>query len=474
MNTALVWFRNNLRTQDNIVLAEAVRQYDRVIPLYVFDPFWFGDTDFGFEKTGPFRAKFLVESIQNLKHNLQQLSGDLAVRQGKTEDVIAEYVQAHDVQAIFYPFEAASEEQSIESAVRQAVPKQVQVFVYQESTLVHRDHLPFDVRETPEQFTVFRKKVEKDLQVRSLEPVPEQVPIPTDLKLGQVPTLEKLGIDEPAVDERAAIRFEGGETAGLRRLKHYLWDEDLLKSYKETRNGLLGADYSGKFSAWMANGCLSPRTIYWEVKRYEAERVSNDSTYWMIFEILWRDYWKWLSERYGDRLFYPSGPKGKTLLGKNDLSLFNRWKEGRTGVPFVDANMIELQQTGFMSNRGRQNVASFLVKDLGINWLLGAEYFESMLIDYDPASNYGNWAYVAGVGNDPRKDRYFNVVKQSKDYDPEGLYSKHWLPQLEKVSAKAIHSMGNFDQALYEETDYTYPIQLPLAFRQAHGAAKRR
>lgn len=124
---------------------------------------------------------------------------------------------------------------------------------------------------------------------------------------------------------------------------------------------------------------------------------------------------------------------------KDNLSLFTKWVEGNTGVPFIDANMREIQASGFMSNRGRQNVASFLVKDLRINWQLGAEYFESMLIDYDVCSNWGNWNYVAGVGSDPREDRYFNILVQAKRYDPQGSYVKRWLPELSDLPAEKIH-----------------------------------
>src|SRR5690606_25977707 len=122
------------------------------------------------------------------------------------------------------------------------------------------------------------------------------------------------------------------------------------------------------------------------------------------------------------------------------LELFSRWADGKTGIPFIDANMKELALTGFMSNRGRQNVASFLVNDLKLNWQLGAEWFEAHLIDYDPSSNWGNWNYIAGVGNDPRQDRVFNIINQAKRYDPEGTYVKTWLPELESVPESYIHS----------------------------------
>jgi deoxyribodipyrimidine photo-lyase len=132
--------------------------------------------------------------------------------------------------------------------------------------------------------------------------------------------------------------------------------------------------------------------------------------------------------------------QGLNIAWKEDWEQFQKWQEGKTGFPLVDANMRELAKTGFMSNRGRQNVASFLTKNLGINWQIGAEWFESLLIDYDVCSNWGNWNYTAGVGNDARGFRYFNIPKQSQDYDPQGKYVKHWLPELAKVPPAKVHS----------------------------------
>ena len=131
----------------------------------------------------------------------------------------------------------------------------------------------------------------------------------------------------------------------------------------------------------------------------------------------------------------------RTFTGEpnNHQPTFERWARGETGVPFVDANMREMNATGFMSNRGRQNVASFLVKDLKLNWQMGANYMESVLIDYDVASNWCNWNYVAGVGNDPREDRYFNILSQATRYDPSGDYIRHWLPELAALPKDRIH-----------------------------------
>ena len=255
-----------------------------------------------------------------------------------------------------------------------------------------------------------------------------------------MPSLSDFGHSDFEPDSRAALPFKGGETEGLRRLRHYFWEKDQVVQYKETRNGLIGPDYSSKFSAWLSMGCLSPKLIYHELKRYERERVSNESTYWLFFELLWRDYFRLMGKKYGNRIFQKGGTQEKDLrILKNNQELFTLWAEGRTGVPFIDANMRELAATGWMSNRGRQNVASFLVKDLKVNWQMGAEYFESQLVDYDPCSNWGNWNYVAGVGSDPREDRYFNILTQAKNYDPNGDFVKLWCPELADVPADKIH-----------------------------------
>ena len=233
-------------------------------------------------------------------------------------------------------------------------------------------------------------------------------------------------------DRRSVLPFEGGETAGLARLRGWIWEGDHLKEYKETRNGMVGGEYSSKFSPWLAFGCLSPRLIHAEVRRYERERVENTSTYWLLFELIWRDFFRFSSIAWGSSLFQLSGPRDADLsksprLWKRDPALFRAWAQGKTGYPFVDANMRELLQSGFMSNRGRQNVASFFIKDMEMDWRLGAEWFEALLIDHDPGANYGNWTYQAGVGSDPREDRYFLIPKQSRQYDGKGAFMRHWL-----------------------------------------------
>jgi deoxyribodipyrimidine photo-lyase len=403
--------------------------------LYCLDPRQFGTTSFGFAKTGVWRSQFLEQSLRDLRHSLEKLGASLVVRQGFPEVVIPELVRQYQVSDIYYYQEVTAEEVRVEQKLRQALPAEVSIHTYWGSTLLHPEDLPFSIAKLPELFTEFRKQVEKYAKVRTLFPTPSQLPpLPSDLQMGEIPNL-----GQASPDPRAVMVFQGGETAGLQRLEDYFWRRDRLKTYKQTRNGMLGADYSSKFSPWLALGCLSPRYVYWSVKRYEQERVANDSTYWLIFELLWRDYFRFICAKHGSKVFQPAGLQGIAIPWRRDWEWFEAWRSGRTGYPLVDANMRELALTGFMSNRGRQNVASFLTKNLGIDWRMGAEWFESCLVDYDVCSNYGNWNYTAGVGNDARGFRFFHITKQAQEYDPEGQYVKHWLPELSKVPKTKIH-----------------------------------
>jgi deoxyribodipyrimidine photo-lyase len=427
--TILVWFRNDLRIHDNEILIEATQKAIQIIPVFCFDPRYYVKSDLGNLKTGNFRAQFINESVQDLKNSLQKLGGDLLIVQGSPEELIPQLCQKYGVDEVYHHREVASEETDISIAVEDALWKQqINLKHFIGHTLYHKEDLPFPIKDIPDVFTNFRKKAEKEGIIRPSFETPKSISVPKDLEKSEIPDLETLGVEKPIYDQRSVLTYKGGETVGLQRLKYYLWDTDLLQTYKKTRNGLIGSDYSSKFSAWLSAGCLSAREVYWEIRKYEKERGANDSTYWLIFELLWRDYFRFMFKKHGTSYFMEEGFKGKeNEHAANQEELFEKWKNANTGLPFIDANMKELNLTGFMSNRGRQNVASYLVKDLKVNWTWGAAYFEEKLIDYNPASNWGNWAYVAGVGNDPRENRHFNIEKQAKDYDPKGEYVDLWL-----------------------------------------------
>lgn len=445
---AVCLFRNDLRYYDNEVLAHAHKNTDYILPLYCFDPRHFAGTHhYGFPKTGSFRTRFLLESVEDLRKKLLKHGSNLMIVHGKPEDVVSKIVKnlVGFKLTLLLHAEVTKEETDVEKSLQKVCQENKASFVnIWGSTLYHKGDLPFQISKVPDAYTAFRKDVEDQLKIRpeismpeKLKPVPS---FPSEISWGNLPSYEMLNSSEPLLNPSSAFPFSGGETAALQRLKSYLWDTNAVAQYKETRNGLIGSDYSTKFSPWLALGCLSARKIHWELEKYEQQRTKNQSTYWVRFELLWRDYFKFVSMKYGDRIFYPNGMKGKRQEWKKNMELFKAWQAGKTGVPFVDANMRELLETGWMSNRGRQNVASFLVKDLHLDWRLGAEWFESLLLDHDVCSNYGNWNYVAGIGNDPRENRKFNMIKQSMDYDLEGNFIHMWVPELREIPGSKIHS----------------------------------
>lgn len=424
----LVWFRNDLRVHDNESLTNAIQENDNVIAVHCFDPRHFEKTNFGFKKTEKFRAKFLIESVTALKRNLEKLNIPLLVYHQKPEDVIPEIIAQNEISSIYFQEEWTSEEMKVSENIEAKVPDSVAFKGTYNQFLFHPEDIPFDIQSIPNVFTQFRNQCEKSTKIRpefTVQPLPEENWITSETV---IPTMETLGFTDFEMDSRTAFPFGGGEEEAMKRLQNYFWETKKLSVYKLTRNGLIGTDFSSKFSPWLANGSISAKTIYWEIIKYEQQIGKNDSTYWLIFELIWRDYFKYVSMKNGNSIFKIGGILDKKYDWKTNQSAIKNWINGTTEEPFVNANMIELQQTGWMSNRGRQNVGSYFAKELLLDWRIGAAYFEAMLIDYDVHSNYGNWMYVSGVGNDPR-DRKFNIKLQASNYDGQSKFQKLWLQQ---------------------------------------------
>jgi deoxyribodipyrimidine photo-lyase len=481
--------------------------------------------DYGFWKTGGFRARFISETVYDLRSRLRAVGSDLMVRFGRPEVVVenlakAFQAQGDEVEGVWLQKEMTSPEIRVEDEIAKRLePLKVPLCMVHAKMLIHPADLPFDVSDTPDVFTPYRKKVEElgPAMVRPCWSSPDRFkPFP---KIPQTPDysldvsyevdVDGLSMSAPESKEKAegqvsfhdilryllkpldeasvllagdsnaklqqrhpesAFPLRGGESSALERLEWYFirgkshdstrWgktDPPPVARYKQTRNNLLGHAYSTKMSPFLAYGSISPRQI-WEALNYHEDKFGEDqNTYWVRFELLWRDYFFLVAEKFGDLLFSLGGFELATdpeqAKRKIDSGAWKVWSmkdgpehdvtrllQGRTGIPFVDANMLELRDSGFMSNRGRQNIASFLTKDLGYSWKIGAEFFQSHLIDYDPTSNYGNWQYVSGVGNDPRASRQFNCIKQAKDYDSHGEYVKTWIPALRNLHPDYVHT----------------------------------
>ncbi|PVW17424.1 DASH family cryptochrome [Marixanthomonas spongiae] len=428
MKHSLVWFTNNIRVKDNTVLHNACEEAGKIIAVYCFDPSHFEQTEYGFKKTGVFRTRFLMESIKDLSENLKTLNIPLFIYSGKPEENIPRLCKRYTITDIYVQKEWTRDEVSVQNKVADALEGKCYLHQVFDQFLFHPDAIPYEsFKEIPEVFTTFRKQCEKHASIHKPVSVPKSQPISNwENTNTNLPSIDELGLKNIETDSRTAFPFSGGETAAWQRVQDYFWESRHLSKYKHTRNGLIGKDYSSKLSAWLANGNISARSVYHEVKKYEAEIEKNQDTYWLVFELIWRDYFKYVSLKHGAKLFKIGGILDKTYSWKRDEETISNWIEGNTKYDFVNANMKELAATGFMSNRGRQNVASYFAKEMQQDWRVGASYFESLLIDYDVHSNWGNWMYNAGVGNDPR-DRKFNIESQSNRYDPDNKYTRLWL-----------------------------------------------
>ena len=423
----LVWFTNNLRVDDNLALKKACENSGKTIGIYCFDPRHYAETKYGFKKTEKYRAKILIESVAELRENSLKKNISLLIYFETPEDIFEKVIEEFQISNVYFQKEWTSEEN--------VVLKNLQGFEnlagiewhsFYDQFLFHPEDIPYqNINDLPQVFTVFRKECEKKVSVRKVNSIAAKSAENLITNKTTIPNLNDLGFESFEVDHRSAFPFKGGENQALNRIENYFFETHNLSKYKQTRNGMVGTDYSSKLSAWLANGSVSAKTIYWKVKEYEAEFGANEDTYWLIFELIWRDYFKYVSMKFGTKIFQLDGILNNKYDWKFNQKAFNQWVSGNTNEAFVNANMIELAETGFMSNRGRQNVASFWAKEWQQDWRIAAAYFESLLIDYDVHSNYGNWIYNAGVGNDPR-DRKFNIKRQAEMYDGNQEFQRLW------------------------------------------------
>lgn len=490
----LYWFRQDLRLHDNPAIAYACQTSLALLPVFVHDDKHFQDTQWSFPRMGEHRRRFQRGALDGLNARLQAAESRLVECAGHPPEVLSALCRHFNITRIVCEEIAAPEEQDDILALR-AMGIEVQT-VWQ-STMLSADTLPWSPAQVPDVFTAFRQGVEKsairyeacEADISGLPPLPSpptgmdansdangyanthakihaipdalarlgdfdaQALKPDELVLPSWDTdqghAEDSGLDpdwENASFPYPLAGFGGSESDALGYLEDYFQSERPAR-YKATRNGLSGVDYSTKFSPWLASGALSARRIMQRLTEYESAHGQNDGSYWIWFELMWRDHFRWLHHKYGRRLYRKHGLRIDLRMKDGDrashdnaasksdatsteqtyqMKHLQRWIDGQTGHPFIDAGMRELRATGYLSNRMRQVVASYLIHDLKVDWRAGAAWFESQLIDYDVYSNQGNWLYIAGVGTDPRGGRRFNPDKQAADHDPTGAYQKQW------------------------------------------------
>lgn len=430
MSTVIHWFRHDLRLADNAAFSRACATGTRVLPVRCHDPSLDAPTAWGFDRTGPHRRRFLADTLADLATQLDARGSGLLELLGRPRDVLPALARAVGADRVTCEAIAAPEETDEVAALRAAG---LAIDPVWQSTLLDPDGLPFDAARVPDVFTAFRTAVEQpgvappgpiDVPAR----IPPRPALPDDLPFVARPAATPAASSE-ADDPRSSFpyrspAFAGGERAALAHVDRW-FDRGLAHTYKATRNGLTGTDFSTKFSPWLATGALSARTIVDALRRFEGARGANDGTYWIRFELLWRDHFRLLHLKHGRRLYRARG-LSDAPPPTHDPQAFVSWCRGATGEPLVDAGMRELAATGWLSNRMRQIVASFLVHDLACDWRAGAAWFERQLIDHDVHSNHGNWLYIAGRGTDPRGGRRFDPAKQAREHDPDGRYRHLW------------------------------------------------
>lgn len=416
---------NDLRVSANPGLELAVSACTHLHVCYVLHRGFLGSNPLSLGAIGRHRLRFLLESLQDLRTQLKGVGLQLFVYSGDQDVVLRQLIRETSCTRLYVGESEDPRYRQWVDCLPCGFAGQFKLIKLNTRTLYDESQLPFAVQDLPSTFSQFKRKIDH-LEVHkpkqsgfSSIPVQRAYPSLAAAQLDIDDELQLLGANS------VESHFIGGETAGEQHLDKY-FSSDAPKHYKETRNALDGWNKSSKFSPWLAHGCLSPRTLWHALKSYESRHGSNKSTQWIAFELLWREYFHWYSSKHGLDIFAFSGIKKSDPTATFNAYRFGLWCRGQTPYPIVNACMHQLNEIGYMSNRGRQIVASCFVHELGQDWRYGAQYFGRELIDYDVASNWGNWQYLAGVGADPRGWRHFNLEKQTQTHDPQESFIDHW------------------------------------------------
>jgi deoxyribodipyrimidine photo-lyase len=432
----LFLFDHDCRVQNNLALQQLCQQVDELICVYWLKPTREFVARYSQAQPSAAQRQFLRQTLESLNQSLAPFAQRLIVLDGNLSAHIQGFIDklTSSEQCLSHIARTAHcgwYENQQWQALQHAFPH-ITFLSEHHATLFAPEHLPFSLDKLPPSFTPFRQQVEHlniavPVTITSLPPSPKLVL--------QTSELWPVGLTKPEIaqqgqdtgqDQAQATAVVNTQFARAEVHLHDYFATRAASDYKQTRNALAGHYFSTQFSPYLAHGSLSPRQIMQALKAYEAKHSANESTYWIFFELLWREYFYYAALAKPRALFFKGGAKERHLDTEFNAQRFRQWCEGNTDYPLVNALMHELAETGWISNRGRQIVASCLVNELGLDWRYGAAYFEQCLLDYDVASNWGNWQYIAGVGADPRGGRHFSIEKQTALYDPQGSYIKKW------------------------------------------------
>ena len=418
MSRTLYWFTHDLRLDDNPALHQAANS-ESLLLVYCVNPDWFAPSRYGSPSLGSHRWRFLQQALADLETSLDRVGQHLLILNDRPRIALAELVSKNAIQRLICSRQFGMDEKSELRGLSMQMPE-LEIVEVDTYTLFNQQDIHFADDEMPATYSKFRRHAEKWSTTPAL-PAPKNLPPPPKVVSTKGKTLSSFRAEHSTTENL----LTGGEAAAQIHMSQY-FAGDLPLSYKVVRNELDGFVNSSKMSSWLNMGCLSVRRLRIRIQGYEAERGGNDSTYWLFIELLWREYFLWLALQTKSKLFNFQGSAAQPPSTVYQREKFESWCQADTPYPLVNACMCQLNETGYLSNRGRQIAASCLVNELSQDWRFGAAWFENQLVDYNVAVNWGNWQYIAGVGADPRGGRHFNLSKQTELYDPLGQYRRRW------------------------------------------------
>jgi len=410
----LMLFTRDLRTRDLPALHDAAKA-ERVLPLFVIDD------DILVHHHSPNRVHVLVDALADLRERLRALGADLVIRRGDWVDQVARLAASHDVRTVHVSEDVSAVARRRLRRLRDALPVATELRRHPGITVVPPGSTaPTGGAEWKVFTPYFRNWSSQDW--REVLPPPERLRLPDDVDHGELPEAAQLCDGEPSPDLPA-----GGESAALAQLR--VWAAEHLAVYDEHHDAL-AADRTSRISAHLHLGCLSPLEVATRLR-------GRDGGGAFVRQLCWRDFYHQVLAARPAVSIEDYRPRGDRW--RSDSDELEAWKAGRTGFPLVDAGMRQLLREGFMHNRARMVVASFLTKDLYQDWRSGARHFMQLLVDGDVANNQLNWQWTAGTGSDSNPNRVFNPTVQSRRFDPEGHYIRRYVDELADVSAPEIH-----------------------------------
>lgn len=440
MRPIIVWFRRDLRTDDNAALSHATKRRSPLVPLFIFDT--------ELIRTLPSDGaafNFQSEALAELARKLQQLGGMLIARRGSVLDVHREVIQEVRPQALYYnrdyePY-ARERDRKVEQMYREAG---AEVHSYKDVVVHESDEVLTGKGEPYVVFTPYAnswKKLSHPLPFS--KPKPFSTPrLPVGRLLGAKDLGKTITIPDPA--------FVGGEQEAHRRWNRFL--QSMIGDYGHNRD-FPAIEGTSRLSPYLRFGCISVRRLFDECEKAleHSSPTHGVSIAKFVDEMIWREFYFSVMYHYPHLVHSNYREEFDNMPWKFNRRIFNAWMEGQTGYPLVDAGMRQLNQTGWMHNRVRMVVASFLTKDLLHDWRRGAAYFEQKLMDIETSSNIGGWQWAASTGVDPKPLRIFNPRLQSERFDTAGEYIKRFVPELRAVPRKFIHAPHLMPPSLQKE-----------------------